>query len=69
MKSAILASSNADILSEPQLVRFIVVEIAHQGSSPRFGTSARIFLNLGLRVCIHRDECACICERLRLYCI
>jgi hypothetical protein len=29
-----------------QLVRFLVVEPAHQGSSPRLGTGVRIFLDL-----------------------
>ena len=89
-----------------------MVEHTHQGSSPRLGTGARIFLDLfqdltgtilsvigdvpvdseapvvtssisricrlslsevliviELRACIHRGECACVCERLRLYCV
>ena len=93
-------------------VRFHVVEPAQQGSSPRLGTDARIFLDLfqdltgaivtvvgnvavdieapvvtssilricqlslsevfigvGLHAYIHRGECGCVCERLRLYCI
>jgi hypothetical protein len=29
-----------------QLVRFLMVEPVHPGSSPRLGTGARIFLNL-----------------------
>jgi len=29
-----------------QLVRFLVVELVHPGSSPRLGTGARIFLDL-----------------------
>ena len=33
-------------LSVAQLVRFLVVEPAHQGSSLRLGTGVRIFLNL-----------------------
>ena len=33
-------------LSLAQLVRFLVVEPAHPDSSPRFGTGARIFLDL-----------------------
>ena len=89
-----------------------MVELAHQGSSPRCGTDARIFLDIfqnltvailtvvgdvlvdskapvvilsisricrlsllevlievGLRVCIHRNKCVCVYERLRLYCV
>ena len=99
-------------LSVAQLVRFLVVEPAHQGSSPRLDNGACIFLNLfqdftgaillvvgdvpvdseapvvtssisricrlsllkvlievGLRACIHRGECACVCECLYLYCV
>ena len=33
-------------MSVAQLVRLLVVEPAHQGSSLRIGTSARIFLDL-----------------------
>jgi hypothetical protein len=35
-------------LSLAQLVRFLVVELAHPGSSPQFGIGARIFLDLFL---------------------
>ena len=28
-----------------------------------------MLIGVGLRVCIHRGECACVCECLRLYCV
>ena len=34
----------------------------------RFSLS-EVLIRVGLRACIHRGECACVCERLRLYCI
>ena len=27
----------------------------------------KVIIGLGLHTCIHRGECACVCERLRLY--
>ena len=28
---------------------------------------SEMLIRVGLRACIHRGECACVCERLRLY--
>ena len=30
---------------------------------------SEVLIGVGLRVCIHRGECACVCECLRLYCV
>jgi hypothetical protein len=37
-----------ELLIIDQLVRFLVVELVHPGSSPRLDTDVRIFLNLFL---------------------
>ena len=42
-----------------QLVRFLVVEPAHPGSSPRLGTGARIrvFIRVSVRTCCVHLRC------------